>query len=126
MEYDMSQNPLNLALRFILELIALFAVGFWGWSHFDGALRFLTAIGLPFLAAFLWGTFRVPEDASANGKAPVTVPGWLRLLLELGLFVFATWGLLDAGAVTAAYVFGGVSLLHYLISYDRILWLLRR
>ncbi len=122
----MSQNPLNLALRFILELIALYAVGFWGWTKFDGLLHYLAGIGLPLLAALLWGTFRVPGDASANGKAPVAVPGGLRLLLELGLFIFAAWGLLDAGAVTAAYVFGGVSLFHYLISYDRVLWLLKR
>lgn len=122
----MSQNPLNLALRFVLELTALYAVGFWGWAHFDGVLRILSAIGLPLLAASLWGTFRVPGDASANGRAPVAVPGWLRLLLELGLFTFAAWGLQDAGAVTAALLFGGVSLLHYLISYDRVLWLLKR
>lgn len=122
----MSQNPLNLALRFVLELIALYAVGFWGWMKFDGLLHYLAGIGLPLLAAFLWGTFRVPGDASANGQAPVAVPGWLRLLLELGLFIFAACGLLDAGAVTAAILFGGVSLLHYLISYDRVLWLLKR
>ena len=72
----MSNNPLNLGLRFILELVMLYALGFWGWTRHAGFLRYLLTIGLPLLAAGLWGVFRVPEDASANGKAPVPVPGW--------------------------------------------------
>ena len=94
----MSQNPINLAVRFLLEIAALVAIGYWGWAQHAGILRYALVIGLPLLAAFLWGTLRVPEDASANGKAPVPVPGALRLLLELAFFGFATWGLFDAGA----------------------------
>jgi hypothetical protein len=121
----MSQNPINLAVRFLLELTALYAFGLWGWTQHTGVLRYLLTIGLPLLAATLWGTFRVPADSSANGKAPVPVAGWLRLLLEVIFFTFAAWCLFDAGAIVAAYVFSGISLIHYLVSYDRILWLLR-
>jgi hypothetical protein len=28
----MSKNPANLALRFVLELAALAALGYWGWT----------------------------------------------------------------------------------------------
>jgi hypothetical protein len=122
----MGQNPLNLALRFILELAALAAIGYWGWTWGDGALRYILAIGLPLLAAALWGTFRVPGDASSSGNAPVAVPGLVRLLLELGFFAFATWGLYTSGATLLAWILGGLVLFHYLISYDRIRWLLQR
>lgn len=122
----MGQNPLNLAFRFLLEILALLAVGYWGWVEHTGLLRILLAVGLPVLAAVLWATFRVPGDVSASGRAPVAVPGWLRLLLELGLFAAATWGLFDAGATTAATIFGLAVVVHYAISYDRVLWLLRQ
>lgn len=122
----MSRNPLNLALRFLLELAAMAAIGYWGWTQFDGTLRYLLAIGLPLIAAFAWGTFRVPADASANGKAPVPVPGIVRLLIEIGFFGFATWALFNASAITSVAIFGGVVLFHYIISYDRIVWLLKR
>ena len=121
----MSQNPLNLGLRFILELVALYAFGFWGWTQHEGLMRYLLVAGLPLLAATLWGTFRIPEDASANGKAPVPVPGWVRLLLEVIFFSFATFCFIDACAITAGYTFGGISLLHYILSYDRIIWMLK-
>jgi hypothetical protein len=122
----MSQNPINLAVRFLLELAALTALGYWGWTQHTDILRYFLAIGLPLVAAVLWGTFRVPEDASANGKAPVPVAGWLRLLLELAFFTFAAWCLFDAGAACAGYIFSGIALIHYMISYDRILWLLKQ
>lgn len=121
----MGQNPLNLAFRFLLEIVALLALAFWGWTQHTGLLRVLLAAGLPVLAAVLWATFRVPGDSSASGGAPVAVPGWLRLLLELALFVGAVWALHDAGATTAALVLGLAVLLHYALSYDRVLWLLR-
>jgi hypothetical protein len=122
----MGQNPFNLLLRFVLELAALASLGYWGWTQFDGALRFLLAIGLPLLAATIWGTFRVPGDASASGRAPVPVRGTLRLLIELGLFGSATWALFDAGATGSAYIFGGLVFLHYIVSYDRIAWLMKQ
>jgi hypothetical protein len=122
----MGQHPLNLALRFILEMFALVSIGYWGWTGATGALRYLLAIGAPLVAAVLWGAFRVPGDASASGEARVPVPGWVRLLLELALFACATWGLYASGATQAALIFGAVVVVHYVISYDRVAWLLRQ
>lgn len=119
----MSSHPINLAVRFLLEVAALLAVGYWGWSTGSGVLRFVLALGLPLMAAVLWGTFRVPNDPSSSGRAPVPIPGILRLLLELALFAFATWALYDAGAVQLSWILGLVVVVHYALSYDRIRWL---
>ncbi len=102
----MSSHPINLAVRFLLELAALAAIGFWGWSRGEGVLRFVLALGLPLIAAVLWGTFRVPGDSSASGQTPVAIPGVLRLLLELAIFACATWALYDAGTVQPALILG--------------------
>ncbi|HEX6269026.1 MAG TPA: YrdB family protein [Anaerolineales bacterium] len=119
----MSQNPVNLAVRFILELAALYFIGRWGWIQGDGELHYALAIGLPLLAAFVWGTFRVPGD---GGAPRVQVPAIVRFCIELAFFGFAIWGLFDSEAYTAGWIFGGVVLIHYLISYDRIIWLLKQ
>lgn len=119
----MGSNPLNLALRFFLEIAALMAMGYWGWQQSETWTRFLLAPFVPLLAAVLWATLRVPNDP---GKAPVAVPGIVRLLLELVFFGFAVWGLFDAGATTWGWVIGVAVVLHYLLSYDRVLWLLRQ
>jgi hypothetical protein len=121
----MSNNPINLALRFLLEMAALAAIGYWGWQQASGVLRYAWAMGLPLAAAAIWGTFRVPGDASASGKAPVAVPGLVRLAIELAVFGFAAWGLVSEGATALGWVLGALALLHYVVSYDRILWLLR-
>src|SRR5512139_1897123 len=113
----MGYHPLNLALRFVLELVALYFIGRWGWVSFDGLWRYGLAIGLPLIAATIWGVFRVPDD----GGAPVVrVPGIIRLLIEAVFFGFAIWGLFDSGATTTGWIFAGITLLHYIISYDRL------
>jgi hypothetical protein len=60
------------------------------------------------------------------GKAPVRVPGRVRLVLELVYFGFAVWALIDAGAVTAGWILGGTVIVHYLLSLDRVIWLLKQ
>jgi hypothetical protein len=122
----MGFHPLNLGLRFLLELAALFAIGLWGKSLNSGFLGYIWMIVFPLLAATAWGTFRTPEDRSASRRAPVAVPGWLRLLLEIGFFAWAAWGLNQAGHPTPAAILAGIVLFHYIISYDRIGWLLRQ
>lgn len=122
----MSNNPVNLGIRFILEIAALIAIGIWGGSLATGAVSYLLAIGLPVLAAVVWGVFRVPGDASASGDAPVPVPGFVRLLIELAMFALAVWGLSQVGRSAFAFVLGAVVVVHYAISYDRIAWLFKQ
>ena len=122
----MSTHPVNLGLRFVLELCALLALGYSGAEQGTGFTSIALALGMPVIAAVIWGTFAVPDDPSRSGKAPVPVPGIVRLLLELMLFAGATAGLIDLEATTLAIVFAAVFILHYIVSYDRIIWLLKQ
>jgi hypothetical protein len=120
----MASHPVNLTLRFLLELGVLFTAGAWGWAQSDTWLRFVWALGLPLALAVMWGTFAVPNDPSRSGHAPVPTPGGVRLFLELIFFALGTWWLVALGDLTAAWIFGGLVVVHYLTSYDRIKWLL--
>jgi len=122
----MGSNPINLAIRFILEIIGLVALGWWGWNQGEGILRFVLALGIPFLAAVLWGTFAVPDDPSRSGEARVPVPGIVRLVLELAFFVAATLSLFAVGVTTLGWIYGIAVLIHYVVSYDRVMWLVRQ
>ena len=120
----MGSNPINLAVRFILELSALLVMGVWGWGQGEGWFRFLLALGVPLIAAVVWGTFAVPNDPSRSGAAPVAVPGILRLAIELAFFLFATWALYDLGNTRLSWALGVIVALHYIASYDRMLGLI--
>ena len=113
----MSQNPINLALRFILELCALAAMAYWGTKQAAPPYGWAIAGLVVLTAAAVWGTFRVPGDP---GKAPVAVNGKIRLLIEFCFFGFASWGLFDAGASQTGWIFLVVTTLHYALSYDRV------
>jgi hypothetical protein len=114
----MSQAPLNLALRFFLELAVWGAMGYWGWTQHRGMWRWLLAVGVPLVAMALWGVFRVPGD---GGPPVVAVPGWSRLLLEFAQFVVAVWLLVDADRRGWAIALAALLILHNALSYDRIL-----
>jgi hypothetical protein len=119
-------HPVNLALRFLLELGALAATGYWGWRAGGGAWRFLLALGVPLLLAVAWGAFAVPGDPSRSGNAPVPVPGIARLIMELAIFGFAAWALYAAGQPVLGLILAISVVAHYALSYDRVAWLLRR
>ena len=120
----MGSHPVNLMIRFILELAALASVGLWGWKSFDGILQYALGLGLPILMTMVWGTFAVPEDPSRSGKAPIPVSGLIRLIIEIIFFALAVWALYDLEYDRLSYALGGIVLIHYLVSYDRLKWLL--
>jgi len=122
----MGSHPVNLALRFLMELSALVAMGYWGWQQSDSAWRIVFALGVPILAAAVWGTLAVPEDPSRSGSAPLPVPGLLRLAIELGFFSFAAWALYTIGALRLSGLLSVAVVVHYLASYDRVRWLMAR
>ena len=122
----MGSNAANLILRFFLEIIALISLGVWGWKQSGSWFRLLLAIGIPVIIAVIWGTFAVPNDPSRSGSAPVITSGLIRLIIEFGIFGFAIWSLYDMGWNKISLIFGIVVLAHYIISYDRVLWLLTK
>lgn len=118
----MNNNPVNLAIRFLLEIVILIVLGCWGWHLTETWIRYIAAIGLPLIAAVLWGIFRIPNDPK---PAPVAIPGILRLLLELGLFGLASWALYNLGYSKLATIMAAIVILHYIVSYDRTWAMLR-
>jgi hypothetical protein len=100
-------------------------MGHWGWTAHDGLARWLWAIGLPLATAVLWGTFAVANDPSRSGQAPILTPGIIRLLLELAIFAIAVIVLRLSQHGTLSMVLAIMVLIHYALSYDRILWLWR-
>lgn len=122
----MTKKPLNLALRFLLEVAAIVIMGLWGYHISGNVPGILFAILLPLGFALLWGIFAVPNDPSRSGKTVVPTPGIIRLILELFLFAAAAWMIRDLGYRPAWWIFGGITLIHYIISYDRVLWLLKQ
>jgi Protein of unknown function (DUF2568) len=119
----MATHPVNLVVRFLLELSALFALGLWGWHGRDDGWRILVALAIPTVAAALWGIFAVPHDPTRSGAAPIPVSGLVRLALELGFFGCATLALNDLGFGTLTAILGTAVVVHYVFSYDRIRWL---
>ncbi len=121
----MGSHPINLAVRFLLELTALLVIGIWGWRQGEGWIRFILAIGLPIIIAAIWGIFAVPNDPSRSGTPPIAVAGIIRLVIELMIFAMATWVLFDLKYSILSWFLGVIVAIHYIMSYDRILWLIK-
>ncbi|MCA2209144.1 DUF2568 domain-containing protein [Nocardia rosealba] len=120
----MSLNPALLAVRFLLELIAITSFGVFGWRAFDSPWRYLLVVVLPVAAAVLWGTLAVPDDPSRSGDAPVAVPGPVRLGVELAALFGGAAALWAAALPRLALISAAVLVGYHLLAYDRVLWLL--
>jgi hypothetical protein len=114
-------RTLDLVLRFVLELTALWLAGTWGWIAHDDPWRWILAIALPAIAAALWGTFRIPGDPKP--EPPVPVGGLVRLAIEAIVMVTPVV-LIAPYRPTTAWIVGGALAVHYTIG-GRLLWLVR-
>jgi hypothetical protein len=94
----------NLAIRFLLELGALGALGWWG-AHLGGSLPAKVALGaaLPLAAVVVWGAFVAPN-------ASFDAPGAVRLALQVAVFGAGAAGLLALGRSGLATAFGAAVL----------------
>ena len=91
----------NLALAFALELCALAALCYWGFSVGGGPVaKAVLGIGAPVCAAVLWGLFAAP-------RAPVSVP-FLGPGIKLLVFGSAALALYATGHSVLALVFAFV------------------
>ena len=99
----------NLALRFLLELGILGALGYWGFRTGNGTLmKWVLGLGAPLLAAVVWGTFLSP-------KATVELPTSPRLLLEVVVFGLAALALYKAGQTNLAATLGLVYVINRIL-----------
>jgi len=90
----------NLALRFVLELCAFAALGYWGSQATSStAWCVVLAIATPAAAIVVWGLFVAP-------KAKVKVSEPVRWAIELVVFVGAALALAAAGQVVLGIVLG--------------------
>jgi hypothetical protein len=121
----MSNNPLNLVLRFLLELFALGSIGYWSWTNFSGVFQYIFVVLFPVCTAAVWGLFRTPGEPFAHQKVVVPVKGFVRFTIEILFFGFACWGLFNSNVGTTGYIFTAIVSIHYLISYNRIIRLLK-
>ncbi len=81
---------LLLGVRFGLELAALAALGYWGFTTDGGTLtKIILGLGAPLLAAVLWGLFVSPKARFGNEV--------LRGVVEAVVFGGAVLALADAG-----------------------------
>jgi hypothetical protein len=76
-----------LALVFVDELLAMAAVGVWGWQV--GTPRWLLVVLLPLLAMTAWGLFASPKARYGDGGR--------RVVVKVLVFGLASWALWDAG-----------------------------
>lgn len=112
----MNTHPVNLTVRFLLEILMLVILGYWGWHLGSGWLSYVLVVVFPLFAAVLWGVFRIPNDPKS---APVAIPGVARLLLELILFGLAAWALRSMGYLNESIALAVVVIIHYAVSWDR-------
>ena len=84
----------NLAVKFLLELVALAAFAYWGSTIGSGIVSVLLGIAAPALAAVLWGTFAAPR-ARRRLRLGVRAP------FELTVFALAVLALLRASSAAA-------------------------
>jgi hypothetical protein len=99
----------NLAVRFALEMSALAAAAYWGFSIGSGVMRWALAIGAPG-AVVVWALFVSPKPA-------IEVPEPVRLAIEFVVFGAAAAALVVTGHQGLALTFAAVALvsgtLHY-------------
>ena len=90
---------INLAVRFLLELCMLAAVGYWGFKTQSGwGMRLMLGIGLPLLIAGVWGLFVAP-------KAIYPLSGIPHLVLSLILLGSGALALFASGQPTLGWVY---------------------
>lgn len=90
---------LNLAVRFLLELCLLTAVGYWGFkTQSSWFMKILLGVGLPVLIAVLWGMFIAP-------KATHPLSGASYMTVELVLLALGSLTLFASGKPTLAWAY---------------------
>ena len=91
-----------LAIRFGLELCALAALGWWGFSVGDGVVSYVLGLGAPLAAAVVWGILAAPKGRF-GGRDPMRLAGEIVVFgaAALALGGLGRWWLAGGFAVLA-------------------------
>jgi membrane protein YqaA with SNARE-associated domain len=100
----------NDVLRFFLEMAALAALVYWGFSEFGGVVQWVIGLGAPLFVAVVWGRFMSPK-ASHPTVDPV------RVLIEFTVFGSGVAALFAAGAPVLAVIFAVLAALHLSLTF---------
>ncbi len=104
-------KSINLALAFFLELAMLVAFGYWGFQTGENAIvKIGLGIGIPLLAAVLWGVFMAPNSS-------MRLQGAAYLAVKLVLFGLAIAALIVAGKPGAGILLGAVFVVNTILLY---------
>jgi hypothetical protein len=97
---------MNAALAFLLELAMLAAFGYWGFHGEKSLLaKWILGIGLPVLAAVVWGMLLAPRAANRLGNISGN-------LLSLTLFLCGAAALYYTGHTLLAIIFASIAILN--------------
>jgi hypothetical protein len=111
MENDMTETLkfINAALAFLLELAMLTAFGYWGF-HVEKSLlvKWTLGMGLPVLAAVVWGMLLAPRAANRLGNISGN-------LLSLTLFLCGAAALYYTGHTLLAIIFAVTAIVNRLL-----------
>lgn len=100
----------NELLAFVLELVALGGLAWWGFhTGHNLALHLLLGIGAPLLMAVAWGTYAAPR-----ARRPLPIPALL--VFKLVVFGLAAAAVYVTGAHTFGLVFAAVALANTLLA----------
>jgi Zn-dependent protease len=101
----------NLLLRFLLELCALDALGYWGFKTSNATItKIVLGVGAPLGGCGRVGIFVSP-------RASVQLPGLLVLLLQGLVFGSAAAALVATGHRTLALVFAVIVVINAILMY---------
>ncbi|MCJ1996180.1 YrdB family protein [Lactococcus piscium] len=77
----------NFGLSFLLEVMAVVVIGYWGFSlEVSKVTCFIAGIGLPLVFILIWGRFCAPAS-------PHRLSGLWLICLKLLMFALAAWSL---------------------------------
>ncbi|MEP6988729.1 MAG: YrdB family protein [Chloroflexota bacterium] len=90
---------INLGLSFLLELIMLFAYGYWGFTAGSSNLvHWVLGVGVPLVAIVIWSIYNAPMSKRRLPRTP-------RTILEVLMFSLGALMLALAGQTQWAIVF---------------------
>jgi uncharacterized protein DUF2568 len=98
---DVKVGP-NDILRFLLELFAIFSLGFWGFVAWPLPWNIVVGILAPAVAIVLWALFRSP-------KAVFRIDAFGRAIVEVVVMAAAAFAWWDLGQPVVAIVFAVIA-----------------